>query len=372
MSSNLVRKGLIALAAMVALALIAFGPQVVAQLSKPTTGPALSTAAVRSFAVTATASGTLLPQSLLTVNFPVSGQVAEVAVQPGAQVRSGQILAKLNDATQQAALNAAQAVLSAATAALHAAQSPSRPDPNAVASAQAQVANAGAQVQRAQAAEAQTVLKAPGDGTVLQVNSQVGSTVNAGITGVPAIAGSSGTIMDPTALTSTKTFIVIGSGTTFQIVAAFSQNDATQLTTGQTGTVSFDALPGLPFPCHVSAVASGASIVGGVPQFYAALAADQTDPRLRAGMTASVSIGVAQATNVLAVPSQALYLLDNLTFVDVWYQGHAVPTHVVSGLSGTQLTQIVSGLSPGQQVVLSAQQPLPGRAAASPATTASP
>ena len=81
-------------------------------------------------------------------------------------------------------------------------------------------------------------------------------------------------------------------------------------------------------------------------------------------MTASVILDIAQATNVLSVPSQALYLLNNVAYVDVWYQDRAVPTRVTTGLVGNQLTQIVSGLSSGQQVVLSTQQPLPSSAGA--------
>lgn len=360
----MIRRGLVALGVLVVLALVAFGPAVVGHFTKKTSGPALSTASVRSFSVTATASGTLLPQSLVTVNFPVAGQVKEIDVQVGAQVSKGTLLAKLNDDSQSAALHAAQAIVSSANAALSAAEGSPKPDPNTIASAQAQVANANAQLQRAQAADSQTVLSAPAAGTLLDVNSQVGDTVNAGITGVPAVPASSGTIMDPSVLTSTKAFMVIGNGANFAVSAAFSQSDATQLQTGQAGTVSFDALPGVIFPCHVSAVASGASAVNGVPQFYAAVSPDQIDPRLRSGMTANVIINVAQATNVLAVPNQAVYLLDNVSYVNVWYQDHAVATKVVSGLTGTQLTQIVSGLSQGEQVVLSAQLALPSLPAA--------
>lgn len=371
MSGRTIRRVLIGAGMLVALALVAFGPQVVEQFSKKTSTPALSTATVRSFQVSATASGTLLPQTLLSVNFPVGGLVREIDVQVGAPVSRGQLLAKLDDAAQQASLHAAQAVLNAANAALAAALRGPNPNPNTIASAQAQVANATAQIQRAVADDAQTVLIAPSGGTVLDINAQVGDTVSAGTTGVPAIPGSSGTIMDPTSLTSAKAFMVIGNGTSFQVVAAFSQTDATQLATNQTGTVSFDALPGVNFACHVAAVANGASIVNGVPRFYAAVAPDRVDPRLRTGMTANVIIGIAQATNVLAVPSQAVYLLNNLTYVDVWYQQRAVPTRVSTGLAGSQLTQISSGLTAGDQVLLSAQQSLP-TSLGSPLTTAPP
>jgi membrane fusion protein, macrolide-specific efflux system len=361
-SGKVIRRTSIVVGALVVLAIVAFGPLVVSQLSKKTTGPALATASARSFPVTATASGTLLPQSLVIVNFPLAGQVSQVGVRVGVQVSTGQLLAKLNDAAQLAQLQAARARLSSAYAALAAAQAGG--NPSAIASAQGQVATAKALVQQASIADSMTALYAPQSGTVLEVNAQVGDTVNAGITGTPGVAGSSGTIIDPSALTSNRAFIAIGNGSSFQVSAAFSQSDAPQLQTGQTGTVSFDALPGVNFPCHVTSVASSATVVNGVSVFYAAVAPDQSDPRLRSGMTASVILDIAQARNVLAVPSQALYLLNNVAYVDVWYQGRAVPTRVTPGLVGNQLTQIVSGLSSGQQVVLSTQQPLPSSAGA--------
>lgn len=362
MSGKLIRRTSIVLGALVVLSIVAFGPLVVSQLSKNTTGPALATASARSFPVTATASGTLLPQSLVTVNFPIGGQVSQVAVRVGVQVSTGQLLAKLNDAAQLAQLEAARARLSSAYAALAAARGSG--NPSAIASAQGQVATAKGLVQQASIADSLTALYAPQSGTVLEVNHQVGDTVNAGTTGTPGVAGSSGTIIDPSALTSNRAFIAIGNGSSFQVSAAFSQSDAPQLHTGQTGTVSFDALPGVNFPCHVTSVANSATVVKGVSVFYAAVAPDQSDPRLRSGMTASVILDIAQATNVLAVPSQALYLLNNAVYVDVWYQGRAVPTRVTAGLVGNQFTQIVSGLSSGQQVVLSTQQPLPSSAGA--------
>src|SRR5665213_107810 len=98
MSSKIIRRGLIPLGALVVLALVAFGPQLVAQLSKKTSSPAVATASVRSFPVMAAASGTLLPQSLVTVNFPIGGQVSDINVQIGAHVYTGDLLAKLKAA----------------------------------------------------------------------------------------------------------------------------------------------------------------------------------------------------------------------------------------------------------------------------------
>ncbi len=70
----------------------------------------------------ATASGVLQPGNLENVNFTISGQVAVINVNVNAKVAAGQQLAKLNDSSQQAEVNAANSAVSAAQAAIAQAQ----------------------------------------------------------------------------------------------------------------------------------------------------------------------------------------------------------------------------------------------------------
>jgi macrolide-specific efflux system membrane fusion protein len=338
------------------LAVVGFGPSIVQRFTKTTTTPPLATAAVQSFPVTVTASGTLLPQSLVNVNFPIAGVVARVNVQPGQAVVKGQSLAQLNDSSEQAELQAAEQALNSANEVLATLES-SHGTAIEIANAQAQIATANAALEHARADDALTTLTAPEAGTILQINSSVGDSVSAGQTTSPTIAGSSDSISDPTS--TADAFIVIGSRTAFQVSTLFSQEAATQLAAGQTGTVTFDALPGITFPCHVAAIATSATSVNGVPEYYAAVVPVGTNAHLRSGMTANVTVTVAQATNVLAIPSQAVYFGTNGTYVSVWYKGKSVPTPVTTGLIGDDLTEVTSGLAAGDQVVLTAPVTLP-------------
>jgi HlyD family secretion protein len=76
--------------------------------------------------VTAQVSGTgsLVPAGQVNVNFRVSGQLTEIDVKVGDHVTSGQVLARLDATSQQAALSQAQASLASAQASLQAALTP--------------------------------------------------------------------------------------------------------------------------------------------------------------------------------------------------------------------------------------------------------
>jgi macrolide-specific efflux system membrane fusion protein len=358
MTSRVTRRILIGLGIVVLLAVVAFGPRVVSDLTKKkAVGPGLATVARQSFPVVAKAAGSLTPQSLMFVNFASAGTIAQLNVKVGDAVTAGQLLAKLDQSAAQAEFQAAETSLSSARQALAAAGH----NETAAAAAEAQIASAQVQIQRAQADLSHTTLTAPEAASVLAVNAQVGETVTAGSTRVPTLPGSF-SIVDPNAATSSapaNVFIVLGSLTNFQVSAPFSQSDAAQLQVGQVGTVSFDAVPGLTMQAHIVAISNSATQVSGVNEYYAAIDTDGVDARLRSGMSASVSITVAQATNVLAVPNQSLFTLNNSPYVDIWFQGAAVATKVSTGLIGDQLTEITTGLTSGQQVVLSAGQSLP-------------
>jgi multidrug efflux pump subunit AcrA (membrane-fusion protein) len=87
---------------------------------------ALRTATADRGTVTSVVSGTgsLLPAGRMNVSFKQTGILTEVDVKVGDKVTTGQVLARIDSSTQQAALASAQASLGSAQANLQAAQSP--------------------------------------------------------------------------------------------------------------------------------------------------------------------------------------------------------------------------------------------------------
>jgi multidrug efflux pump subunit AcrA (membrane-fusion protein) len=360
-TNRVIRRLAVVFGAIVVLMTVAFGPSVIQNLTKKASPPpALATVSLTSFPVVAKATGTLFPQQLMFVNFSTSGLLAATNVKVGNAVTAGQQLAHLDQSAQTAAVASAQAAVAAGQANLANAEASN--NAQQIAAARSQIANAQAQLQAANAALASTVLVAPESSTVLEINSQVGQSITAGVTHVPALSGSSSGIIDPASVASSaasNAFIVLGSASAYQVSAAFDQQNAAQLSLGQTGTIGFDAVPGLSIPGTVAAIDSNASQVNGVPEYFASVTLKATDPRLRSGMTVTVLIDIAQANNVLSVPNQALYTLNGTQYVDVWFHRTQVPTAVTTGLIGDKFAQITSGLSEGQQVVTSPGQSLP-------------
>src|SRR2546422_1309129 len=103
---------------------------------------AIRTATADRGTVTSVVSGTgsLLPVGRMNVSFKQSGILTEVDVKVGDKVTTGQVLARIDSSTQQAALAQAQASLASAQANLQATQSPLTPAQ--VAQLQHQVSNA--------------------------------------------------------------------------------------------------------------------------------------------------------------------------------------------------------------------------------------
>ena len=70
------------------------------------------------------------------------------------------------------------------------------------------------------------------------------------------------------------------------------------------------------------------------------------------GMTTEANITLVEKRHVLSVPSDAVHTSGARTYVDEIVNGHSVEHDVRVGAVGTDMTQIVSGLSDGTRVVV--------------------
>jgi multidrug efflux pump subunit AcrA (membrane-fusion protein) len=130
---------------------------------------------------------------------------------------------------------------------------------------------------------------------------------------------------------------------------SLSESDIGSVKIGQAATVTVNAASGQQFAAHVTAIgvlpsSSGSSSAVSYP---VTLLLDQSSSSLKAGMSATADI-VTATTSGITVPTQAL----TGTTVTVVKNGKRSTRTVTTGLTGDSSTQIVSGLSSGDQVVV--------------------
>ena len=87
--------------------------------------------------------------------------------------------------------------------------------------------------------------------------------------------------------------------------------------------------------------------------YYVTVLLTETDPRLRNGQTAQAAVHTDELRDVAAVPNSAVHQEAGQTTVTVVEPGWAERTvPFQAGVVGDALTQVVSGLTVGDQVVV--------------------
>lgn len=124
-----------------------------------------------------------------------------------------------------------------------------------------------------------------------------------------------------------------------------------KLAVGQTATVAVPstavALTGTVSSIGVLDVSSTST-----PEYEVAVAVDATTEKLFDGSSAQVEIAVAATGQVLTVPTSAVHVDGSTATVQVLADGEVSDVTVQRGAVGAELTEITSGLTEGQTVVL--------------------
>ncbi|MEO8047751.1 MAG: efflux RND transporter periplasmic adaptor subunit [Nitrospirota bacterium] len=160
--------------------------------------------------------------------------------------------------------------------------------------AEAQMNVAAAQVKQAEAAlnavELElkyTVIRSPVNGIVVARNVEVGQTIAA-------------------SFATPNLFLIALDLTKMQVDTNVSESDIGGINEGKEATFTVDAYPGYPFSGTIRQVRLAPINVQNVVTYNVVVNVDNQDLRLKPGMTANVSIVVAQRDAVLKVPNAAL------------------------------------------------------------------
>jgi RND family efflux transporter MFP subunit len=196
--------------------------------------------------------------------------------------------------------------------------------------AEAQLAQARVQADRA-------FIRSPISGTVLQLASQQGEVLPAGLT--------------------VQTVIVVADLNRLEVNVYVDETDIGKIKIGQETQITVDAFPRQKIPGKVVKVASGSTIQQGVITYSVTVALKDKKLALKPDMTASVTIETGKRSNVLLVPSEAVKVGVRGSTVNIAPKGKdskAEPESrpVKVGATDGVNTEILEGLTEGETVVL--------------------
>ena len=322
-----------------------------------------------------TASGTINPLSTVSVGSQASGRIAEIYVDYNSEVKKGQLLALIDQENAKATVQQREAALEIAKAQvaveennikyykkalnriskLNASKYSTEKDLEAaerdydnsvaqLALEQAQVKQAQASLNSAQTELSYTEIKAPVDGIVISKSVEVGQTVAA-------------------SFETPEIFSVAEDLTKMQIEASVVEADIAKVKEGQKVRFTVDSYADDYFYGTVTQVRNEATTTSNVVTYTVVIGIDNSDMKLKPGMTANVEIITAEEKGVMLVPNQALrfYIDDSdnaKRYKDrgVWIMKNGKPERVTVkiGVSDEDNTQILeSSLKIGDEVIVS-------------------
>lgn len=282
-------------------------------------------------------------------------QAVEVAASAVDSARTALVTARDNrdssllQARQQVAsardqLQSAQTGLSSARATV--AVNQEGPTDSEVATAQAQVDSAQVAVEEAETTLDQTVLRAPVAGRVAAVN---------GVTGEPSTSSSSSSSNDSSdSSTDASGFVTLTGTDALQVTADVAEADIADVEVGQPATVTLSA-SGKEVPATVTGVDSIETVTNNVVEYGVTVTLEETQG-IKLGQSTQVVVTTGSKQGVLRVSSSALTTVGDTTTATVRAtDGSTSTVQVVTGLEGDGFTEVLSGLSDGDQVVLPEQ-----------------
>jgi HlyD family secretion protein len=251
-----------------------------------------------------TATGTLNPVVNVTVGSQVSGRISKLNVDFNSTVKSNEVIAEIDPSTYQAAVEQSTADLANAKANLELQQVEAKRSSELITNKLISGSDYDTAIATLHEAEATVKIKqaslnnalvnlsyckilSPVDGMVISRAVDVGQTVAASLS-APTI------------------FIIANDLTRMQIDSSVAEADVGGVVEGQGVDFTVDAYPIRTFYGTVTQVRNSPTTVNNVVTYDCVISVTNSDYKLKPGMTANVSIIVAQRENALTIPNGAL------------------------------------------------------------------
>ena len=291
-------------AALLAIAAVAVAACTDAESAEPLRTDTVRT---RDIVISARAAGVVSPVTTIEVKSQASGEITEVNVTEGQEVRRGQLLVRVDPRIPQNAVTQAEADSAVAQASLANAESRLRRAEQLFAqqalteeevesarlsraTAQADLIRAVRALEDARIAYVQTEVRAPSNGVVLSLTVAEGS----------VIASASRDVGGGAVL------LRMASLDTVEVRALVDERDIGRIQKGLPVTVTTASFPDRPFRGDVLRVGAEAVVEQNVTTFPVIVRIPNPDGLLKPGMNAEVEVMIGEERDALAVPNTAL------------------------------------------------------------------
>jgi HlyD family secretion protein len=261
----------------------------------------------RSIIVSARATGTVQPDTVVEVKSKASGEILEMKVETGQTVNRGTLLVRVDQRTPRNRLNQATADLDVAKARMDNAvsmrgrsdelfktQSISTEEHEtavlAVANARAAVVGAQVALDNAKIAMEDTDVLAPINGTIISKSVERGQVISS-----PSTDVGGGTVL-----------LKMADLNLVQVSTLVDETDIGKIKPGQRATVTVGSYPNQPFDGTVLKIEPLAQTVQNVTMFAVQVRIENRNGLLKPGMNADVEVHIGQRDSVLAVPNASL------------------------------------------------------------------
>lgn len=200
--------------------------------------------------------------------------------------------------------------------------------------ARAEITSAEGQLQAAQAKYEDTVIRAPSDGTVTNVDIKLGELSEV-----------------------QKPVITLQDVSNLYIEAKINESSIANVKLGQKVTMTFDAFgPSRVFDGRIVHIDPGATTTDGIVNYKVKSSIESLDSSIRSGMNADISITTAEKSHVLVIPKAAITMKDSkyyVNFVTDKKKNKYKEVEVGTGLTGDgNLIEITRGLVDGDSIAI--------------------
>ena len=208
----------------------------------------------------------------------------------------------------------------------------------AVTMARAELSGIEAALERAKDELGYATIVSPMDGIVLSRNVDVGSAV-------ASVVSTMGTLL-----------MTLGDMRELHMVGDVDESDIGLVSEGMPVRISVESYPDTKFHGVLKRISPVGASIGGIINFEVEVSIEDTDVPLRCNMTADAEIMVEKHEDVLLAPQTAIRYKRDKSFVEAPAPEEETgkrAVDVVLGISGTNFSEVISGLKEGDEVIVS-------------------